>query len=75
LEVERSGFFFEPFYALEPEFKFILVDTLFDEILSVAEHPINQASEVVSHGNDRFGLGAPSLALRRRYFAPSALLL
>ena len=37
------------------EFKFVLVDALFDVILSVAEHAIDQSSEMVSHGNDCFG--------------------
>ena len=48
------GFFFEPFYPLEPEFRFILVDTLFDEILPVAD-AIDQSSEVMGDGDDCFG--------------------
>ena len=30
------------------------MDALFDVILSVAEHAIDQSGEMVSHGNDRF---------------------
>jgi hypothetical protein len=41
LKIERLGFFFEPFDALQPEFKFIVVDALFDVILSVAEHAVD----------------------------------
>jgi hypothetical protein len=41
VEDQAIGFFFEPFYPLQPEFKFILVNTLFDEILSIAEHAID----------------------------------
>jgi hypothetical protein len=40
LKIELSGFFFEPFDALEPEFKFIMLEALFDVVLSIAEHAI-----------------------------------
>jgi hypothetical protein len=41
LEIECLGFFFEPFDALKPELLFIILDTFFDVILSVAQHPID----------------------------------
>ena len=31
------------------------MDALFDVVLSVAEHAIDQSSKMVSHGNDCFG--------------------
>ena len=49
------------------------MDALFDVILSVAEHAVDQSGKMVRHGNDCFG--STKLAFRRRYFAPSTLLL
>jgi hypothetical protein len=40
LKIELSGFFFEAFDALGPEFKFIMLEALFDVVLSIAEHAI-----------------------------------
>jgi len=35
------GFLFEPFDALEAEFKFLMGDAFFDVTLSVAQHAID----------------------------------
>jgi hypothetical protein len=36
LEIERLGFFFEPFDALESELPFVILDAFFDKLFSVA---------------------------------------
>ena len=42
------------------------MDALFDVILSVAEHAIDQSSKMVSHGNDCFG--SPESAFKATVF-------
>jgi len=41
LEVEDTGFLFEPFNALEAELALIMFDAFFDLTLSVAQHTSN----------------------------------
>src|SRR6516164_3018546 len=59
LEVEGMGFLFEPFNTLEAELPLIVFDAFFDVILSVAQHSIDQASQMMSHGHDGFGSSQP----------------
>jgi hypothetical protein len=64
--------FFEPFDALESEFLFVMLDAFFDILFSVAQHAVDQSSQMVGHGDDRIWSAKYG---KRRYLAPSALLL
>jgi hypothetical protein len=63
LQIERLSFFCEPFDALEPELFFVVFDTLFDIVLPVTQHTIDQPCQMMGHGDDRLGR-AGALGLR-----------
>ena len=52
LEIERLSFFFKPFDALESEFLFVMLDAFFDIVLPIAQHAVDEPSQIVSHGDD-----------------------
>jgi hypothetical protein len=47
LEIERGGFFFKPFDALLSELLFVMFDAFFDVFVSIAQHAINEPSEMM----------------------------
>jgi hypothetical protein len=64
--------FFEPFDVLQPEFKFIVIDALFDVILPVAQHAVDEPSKMISYGNDclgrtKSGFSGDDILLRARF--------
>ena len=59
--------------VVESKFLFVMLNAFFDILFSVAQHAVEQPSQMVGHGQDRVW-GAKS-GRKRRYLAPSALLL
>src|SRR5258708_23459367 len=55
LEVQRIGFFFKPFNALQPEHLFVMFDTFFNVFVPIAQHTINEPSEMMGHSDDGLG--------------------
>src|SRR3984893_17422016 len=55
LEIEGGGLFFKPFNALLSELLFVMFDTFFDVLVSVAQHAINQPGKMMGHSNDGLG--------------------
>src|SRR4029077_17104640 len=55
LEVQRIGFFFKPFNALQPELLFVMFDTFFNVFVPIAQHTINEPSEMMGHSDDGLG--------------------
>jgi hypothetical protein len=52
---------------------FVMFDTFFETLFPVAQHAVEQPSQMVGHGDD--GFWSAKSGSKRRYLAPSALLL
>jgi len=55
LEVQRIGFFFKPFNALQSDLLFVMFDTFFKVFVPIAQHTINEPSEMMGHSDDSLG--------------------
>src|SRR5260221_14497359 len=55
LEVQRIGFFFKPFNALQSELLLVMFDTFLNVFVPIAQHTINEPSEMMGHSADSLG--------------------
>src|SRR5258706_1980681 len=55
LEVQRIGFFFKPFNALQSELLLVMFDTFLNVFVPIAQHTINEPSEMMGHSDDSLG--------------------